>query len=285
MPVIRRTGLARATVLLVADAERLARFGAHHVRRPRRIPYDLDVGPLALGDAQQLVLDLRRDHRAHRASRRGERHLDRHRAAVHRDAIDQAEVNDVDRNFRVVALAQNLVNLLFGDHPYKPAGRRCGVAVTVPPPAPVVYKRRRGCNSRRRAGRIRPAPGGDARIRRRRFAMPDKEEHYDESVDLFADEKYDEAIETYKRALEIDPRYTDALHGMVMCYQAKGDLDAAIELTRKHIEQEPEDILAFTNLSMFYQKKGMIKEAEAAGAEARRLDWKRQLKEGKTAKQ
>jgi tetratricopeptide (TPR) repeat protein len=70
---------------------------------------------------------------------------------------------------------------------------------------------------------------------------------------------------------------------MVMCYQAKGDLDTAIELTRKYIAQEPEDILAFTNLSMFYQKKGMIKEAEEAGAEARRLDWKRQLKEGVAA--
>jgi len=58
-------------------------------------------------------------------------------------------------------------------------------------------------------------------------------------------------------------------------------LDSAIELTKKFIEQSPEDILAFTNLSMFYQKKGMIQEAEAAGAEARRLDWKRQLKEGK----
>jgi hypothetical protein len=32
---------------------------------------------------------------------------------------------------------------------------------------------------------------------------------------------------------------------------------------------------------MFYQRKGMIREAEAAGAEARRLDWKRQLREGK----
>jgi tetratricopeptide (TPR) repeat protein len=68
---------------------------------------------------------------------------------------------------------------------------------------------------------------------------------------------------------------------MTMCYQAKGDLDSAIALTKKFIEQAPEDILAFTNLSMFYQKKGMIQEAEAAGAEARRLDWKRQLKEGK----
>ena len=85
----------------------------------------------------------------------------------------------------------------------------------------------------------------------------------------------------YKQALEIDPKYVDAIHGMTMCYQAKGDLDAAIELTKKYIAQEPEDILAYTNLSMFYQKKGMVPEAEAAGAEARRLDWKRQLKEGK----
>jgi tetratricopeptide (TPR) repeat protein len=111
--------------------------------------------------------------------------------------------------------------------------------------------------------------------------MPDKEELYDEAVDLYADDKYDEAIETYKKALDIDPKYTDAAHGLAMCYQAKGDIDTAIELTKRYIEQEPEDILAFTNLSMFYQKKGMIKEAEAAGAEARRLDWKRQLKEAK----
>jgi tetratricopeptide (TPR) repeat protein len=114
--------------------------------------------------------------------------------------------------------------------------------------------------------------------------MPDKEELYDQAVDLYADDKYDEAIEVYTKALEIDPHYSDAMHGIAMCYQAKGDLDSAIELTRKYIEQEPEDILAFTNLSMFYQKKGMIQEAEAAGAEARRLDWKRQLKEGKPAK-
>ncbi len=111
--------------------------------------------------------------------------------------------------------------------------------------------------------------------------MPDKEELYDDAIDLFADEKYDEAIAVYRKALEIDPGYTDAIHGLAMCYQAKGDLDAAIEITKQHIERDKEDILAWTNLSMFYQKKGMIKEAEAAGAEARRLDWKRQLKEAK----
>ena len=111
--------------------------------------------------------------------------------------------------------------------------------------------------------------------------MPDKEELYDQAVDLYADDKFDEAIELYRKALEIDPAFTDAVHGMAMCYQAKGDLDMAIEVTNRHIAQDPEDILAFTNLSMFYQKKGMIAEAEKAGAEARRLDWKRQLREGK----
>jgi tetratricopeptide (TPR) repeat protein len=111
--------------------------------------------------------------------------------------------------------------------------------------------------------------------------MPDKEKLYDDAVDCYADDKYDEAIALYKQALELDPDFGDAIHGLTMCYQAKGDLDAAIELTKRYIEQNPEDILAFTNLSMFYQKKGMVPEAEAAGAEARRLDWKRQLKEGK----
>jgi tetratricopeptide (TPR) repeat protein len=116
---------------------------------------------------------------------------------------------------------------------------------------------------------------------RAEVSMPDKEELYDEAVDLFADDKFDEAIELYRQALAIDEKYGDAAHGLALCYKSKGDLDSAIEVTKRYLEQEPEDILGFTNLSMFYQQKGMIKEAEAAGAEARRLDWKRQLKEGK----
>jgi tetratricopeptide (TPR) repeat protein len=103
----------------------------------------------------------------------------------------------------------------------------------------------------------------------------------DEAVDQYADGNYDDAIELYRKALELDPRCGDAFTGLAMCHQAKGDLDAAIEVTKRYVEVEPEDLLGFTNLSMFYQKKGMIKEAEAAGAEARRLDWKRQLREAK----
>jgi tetratricopeptide (TPR) repeat protein len=118
--------------------------------------------------------------------------------------------------------------------------------------------------------------------------MPDNEdprmqaeELCDEAVDHYADGDYDDAIALYNQALELDPRCGDAFTGLAMCHQSKGDLDAAIEVTKRYVEVEPEDLLGFTNLSMFYQKKGMIKEAEAAGAEARRLDWKRQLKEAK----
>jgi tetratricopeptide (TPR) repeat protein len=103
----------------------------------------------------------------------------------------------------------------------------------------------------------------------------------DEAVDQYADGNYDDAIALYRKALELDPRCGDAFTGLAMCHQSKGDLDAAIEVTKRYVEVEPEDLLGFTNLSMFYQKKGMIKEAEAAGAEARRLDWKRQLREAK----
>ncbi|MGH7918108.1 MAG: tetratricopeptide repeat protein [Candidatus Binataceae bacterium] len=112
-------------------------------------------------------------------------------------------------------------------------------------------------------------------------ARSQAEDLCDEAVDRYADEDYDGAIELYEKAIATNPDYPDATHGLAMCYQAKGDLDGAIEATKRSIERQPEDILAFTNLSMFYQKKGMIKEAEAAGAEARRLDWKRQLKESK----
>ena len=63
--------------------------------------------------------------------------------------------------------------------------------------------------------------------------MADKEELYDEAIDAYADDKFDEAIELYKQALAIDPKYVDAIHGMTMCYQAKGDLDAGDRVDEK----------------------------------------------------
>lgn len=106
-----------------------------------------------------------------------------------------------------------------------------------------------------------------------------KEDYYHQGMDLFAEDKLEEAIESYQKALQEDPNYTDALHALAMTYAAKDMLDEAIEAGKKLIEVAPDDELAYTSLSIFYQRKGMIAEAEQIGAKARTLGWKRQLQE------
>lgn len=108
-----------------------------------------------------------------------------------------------------------------------------------------------------------------------------KEDYYNQGMDFFADDKLDEAIEAYQRALSEDPHYVDALQALAMAYANKDRLEEAIEVGKKLIEISPEDELAHTSLSIFYQRKGMIAEAEHVGAKARILGWKRQSQEKK----
>jgi len=104
------------------------------------------------------------------------------------------------------------------------------------------------------------------------------EDHYYAGIDLFGEGKLDEAIAEYLRALEMDPKFADALHGLAQAYHAKEDFDRTIETGRRILEIDPEDILAWTTISRAYQRKGMIPEAEEAGNKARVLGWKQQLR-------
>ena len=112
--------------------------------------------------------------------------------------------------------------------------------------------------------------------------MPTKDELYDRAIDLFADGDLEQAIETYRAALAIDPEFVDAWHGLAMAYNDAKQYGQAIEAGKRLCELSPDDVLAHTSLSRFYQAAGMIAEAEAEGAKARVLDWKRQLKEQKS---
>lgn len=107
------------------------------------------------------------------------------------------------------------------------------------------------------------------------------EDHYYAGIDLFGEGKLAEAIVEYARALELNPQFGDALHGLAQAYHAQQDFDRTIETAQRILALDPEDILAWTTISRAYQRKGMVPEAEEAGNKARILGWKQQLREQK----
>ena len=108
-----------------------------------------------------------------------------------------------------------------------------------------------------------------------------KEDYYNQGMEHFAQDRLDDAVDAYLRALDEDPNYTDALHALAMTYSHQDKLDQAIDVAKRLIAAAPDDELAYTSLSIFYQQKGMIAEAEDVGAKARTLGWKRQLGDSK----
>src|SRR4051812_3088246 len=45
------------------------------------------------------------------------------------------------------------------------------------------------------------------------------EDHYYAALDLYADGKHQDAVGEYQRALEADPSFTEAMHGLARAYQ------------------------------------------------------------------
>ena len=98
-----------------------------------------------------------------------------------------------------------------------------------------------------------------------------KEQHYEKGMDYFANDRLDLAVEELKKAVMLDSEYGDALHALAMCYYHREDFDSALQYGKKFRDVEPSNPLAYTSLSMFYNAQGMIQQAEAMGAEAKRV--------------
>ena len=99
---------------------------------------------------------------------------------------------------------------------------------------------------------------------------------YKEGFQHFANDRTDEAIALYRRALELDPELAIAWNGLSLAYRQLGDLDAAVEAGRRLIEIEPDDPLSHTNLSILYMRQGLIPEAEDEKAVAMQLQMRAQ---------
>ena len=102
-------------------------------------------------------------------------------------------------------------------------------------------------------------------------ATAEAREVYRQGFEHFANDRFDEAIARFDRAIEIDPRLAIAWNGLSLAHRQKGALDDAIAAGRRLIDLEPDDPLSHTNLSILYQRKGMIPEAEDERALAMQL--------------
>ena len=86
----------------------------------------------------------------------------------------------------------------------------------------------------------------------RRPENPEAKALYRRGFEHFANDRYDEAIALYEKALELDPGLAIAWNGLSLAHRQKGDLEAAIDAGRRLIELEPDDALSHTNLSILY---------------------------------
>ena len=110
------------------------------------------------------------------------------------------------------------------------------------------------------------------------------EEQYHAALELLAVGEAEHAVEGFKSSLACDPRFLDAMHGLIRALQDAGRYDEGIAAARELARQDPDDVLAHTALSILYQHKGMVPEAEEAGLRAKLLGWKQQLRASQAEK-
>ena len=112
--------------------------------------------------------------------------------------------------------------------------------------------------------------------------MPTPDELYDQAVDCVAEGLIADAIACYRAALAQAPDFVDAWEGLSMALADQAEWDEAIAAAKRVVELDPDEQLGYTNVSRIYQRSGNVPEAEAWAAKARVLDWKAQLKGGKS---
>lgn len=96
-------------------------------------------------------------------------------------------------------------------------------------------------------------------------------------VDLLASGSPSDAVQAFRAAIAADSGNYEAHHGLIRALRDAGQVELAVGAALALTALTPSDPLAHTALSIALQQGGHIREAEAAAARARILEWKRQL--------
>ncbi len=92
--------------------------------------------------------------------------------------------------------------------------------------------------------------------------MATVKQHYDKGFGHFVRGELDEAIDAFKKALEMDETVADVWAALAETYSKKEMRTEAIEAGEKAVGCNPDDPMTHTALSRYYQLNGMIPEAE-----------------------
>ncbi|MEP6602393.1 MAG: tetratricopeptide repeat protein [Spartobacteria bacterium] len=103
--------------------------------------------------------------------------------------------------------------------------------------------------------------------------MQERDDIFDDANGDLAIGELENAVEKYRRTVDLDPEFFDGWHALGMALMKLGRFPEAIEAGKKATELRPNDQIGWTSLSLFYNRDGNIAEAEAAGTKAKILSW------------
>lgn len=103
------------------------------------------------------------------------------------------------------------------------------------------------------------------------FGQTTAEDWVEKGVDFFGQGKYDEALQTLDKAIEIDPKLADAWVNKGVALGLQGNHDGALQAFNNAIELNPQHANAWFGKAFTLQSLGRTTEADAAFARAEEL--------------
>ena len=94
----------------------------------------------------------------------------------------------------------------------------------------------------------------------------------EQGINEFNIDAYDEAIRIFKKVLEMNPDYPDALYYRALAWANKGDYNQAIADFTKAVEKDPLDTDSLIGRGDVWQSKGNVKRALADFKKALNMD-------------
>ena len=95
---------------------------------------------------------------------------------------------------------------------------------------------------------------------------------FNKAVDLFRNGIYHEAIDAYKKVIELDPSFFNAYYDLALIYAHTSQIDAAISTLKEAIRLNNEDASTYNNLGVLYFKKNMHNDASVCFEKALSID-------------